>query len=264
LLKPAIDALKEWRNDFRLVVNLVRHTPEIRESSQDYDAYWKEKRANGTMGRPGIFQVHRAGWILPMVEDGDTVAEYGCGDAAILAWIASRRSIQPIGIDISEYALSFAREMGIETRRLNPDSPDYGVLPEADVYLLLEVLEHMADPEAMLRRILPKARKKVIVSIPNTGFFPYRFRLLLGSFPVQWRIHPGEHLRYWTLGDFRWWLGQLGLEGCSRVEAYKGVPVLNKILPGLFGMGLICEIRCNGSAADKSPDGTRPEIAERE
>jgi methionine biosynthesis protein MetW len=234
---------REWRNDLRLFGNLFLDTPEIKEAGQDYDAYWKKKRASGTLGNPGIFQLHRIRWIMPRISEGDTVAEFGCGDAATLLWLRDRKKIHPIGLDVSEHALSHATGKGIETHKLEYGTTDYSSLPEADVYLLLEVLEHLPDPESVLKQILKKTRRKVIISVPNTGYFPYRLRLLSGRFPVQWRVHPGEHLRFWTLRDFHWWLGQLGLVEMSETFGYKGVPFLNRMLPNLFAMGILCEIK---------------------
>jgi methionine biosynthesis protein MetW len=238
-----LKAIREVRNDFRLLGSLVAHTPDIKESSPDYDAYWRDKRGHGTMGEPGIFQFHRARWILPRIDEGDSVAEFGCGDAATLLWLKQRKKIEAIGIDVSDYALDFAKSRGIRTHRVDAKSADWDSLPEADTYLLLEVLEHMPDPEVVLAKVLSKARKKVIISIPNTGYFPYRIRLLFGRFPVQWKLHPAEHLRFWTIRDFRWWLAQLRLSGKSEVHGYKGIPVLNRLLPNAFAMGIICEVR---------------------
>jgi SAM-dependent methyltransferase len=234
--------LSEIRNDLRLVGNLVLHQPDLGSENPDYDAYWRSKRREGSFGKPGLFQMQRAKRILPRIRPGDTVAEFGCGDAATLLWLKERLPIRAVGLDVSEYALGQAAAMGVETHRLHPGAAEEADLPEADVYLLLEVLEHLPNPEALLRKVLARSRHKVFVSVPNTGYFPYRLRMMMGRFPVQWRVFPGEHLRFWTKADFQWLLGQMGLAGCSRLEAYKGIPGLNRLMPGLFGMGLFCEI----------------------
>lgn len=235
--------LREVINDFKLIWKQLFETPVIGTEKTDYNAYWKNKRKDGTLGIPGVFQMHRAIWILPRLQNGDKVAEFGCGDAATLIWLKEKIPIQGIGIDVSEYALTHAAGRGLATFRLEPQSKDLSALPESDVYLLLEVLEHLPDPEATLRQILEKTRKKVILSIPNTGYFSYRLRFLFGRFPVQWKIHPGEHVRFWTLDDFLWWLKQLGYYDKCSVSTYKGIPILKSILPNSFSMGILCEIR---------------------
>ena len=84
---------------------------------------------------------------------------------------------------------------------------------------------------------------KLIFSVPNTGYVAHRKRLLFGSFPLQWRNNPGEHLRFWTLGDMKWWLKQLNLYEKSIIKTYEGFPLLNKLWPGMFAMGIIVIIK---------------------
>jgi hypothetical protein len=101
----------------------------------------------------------------------------------------------------------------------------------------------MQNPEQFLKIIERKTKKSIFFSIPNTGFIAYRLRLLLGSFPVQWRIHPGEHIRFWTYRDLKWWLKELGYLQRAEIVVYEGIPGFNKIWPSLFGMGLLVKIK---------------------
>ena len=102
---------------------------------------------------------------------------------------------------------------------------------------LFEVLEHMKNPEDFLLKLLNHKNIKVFISLPNTGFFTHRIRLLFGRFPLQWIAHPSEHLRFWTITDLKWWLGFLNIYNQSKIIPYKGVPFLNKIWPNLFAEG---------------------------
>lgn len=65
----------------------------------------------------------------------------------------------------------------------------------------------------------------------------------MGKFVIQWRMHPGEHLRFWTYKDIKWWLKELGYDDKSEVMIYEGIPGLNKLWGGLFGMAIIGEIK---------------------
>jgi len=109
--------------------------------------------------------------------------------------------------------------------------------------MILEVLEHMPNPEKFLKLIIKKAKRGVFFSFPNTGYISYRLRLLFGAFPMQWRIHPGEHLRFWTYRDLKWWLKELELYDKSEIYVYEGIPVLNRLWKGLFGAGFVVEIK---------------------
>ena len=60
---------------------------------------------------------------------------------------------------------------------------------------------------------------------------------------MQWALHPGEHLRFWTYRDLKWWLKELGFDKQSEVYVYEGIPVLNKLWKGLFGAGFMIKIK---------------------
>jgi methionine biosynthesis protein MetW len=230
--------IDEWGTIRRLLF----HTPAMGTPSTDYEAYWRERLAKGP-GRLNAFQLDRAQWIAVRVLPGSRVLDVGCGDGGILAHLRDRKGIVPMGADLSPYVLEFLKARGMEPVRVDLSETGLASLPGADHVLFLEVLEHMQNPEEILKQALSKASVSVFFSVPNTGYFPYRLRLLGGRVPMQWRVHPGEHVRFWTLADMRWWLDQLGLGGRYELKAYRGIPVLNRIWPAMFGMGLICEVK---------------------
>ncbi len=71
--------------------------------------------------------------------------------------------------------------------------------------------------------------------------------MLMDSFVMQWCLHPGEHLRFWTYKDLQWWLVQLGYAERSEIHIYEGMPFLNKIWGSLFGMAFVCQIKVESS-----------------
>lgn len=237
-------AFLRFKHGVRETLRLVLDTPRLSLASTDYDEYWQAKRKGDAMGSISEFQRARARWILPRISEGARVLDCGCGDGAVLFWLAAHKTMVPMGADISAYSVDFLRSRGVEASKVDMGDPDcLEALPEADHIILFEVLEHMQNPELFLRAAVAKARRSVFFSVPNTGYFPYRLRLLMGRFPVQWRLHPGEHLRFWTFRDLRWWLGQLGFAERAEADVYKGVPLLNRAFKNLFGMGIVGEIR---------------------
>lgn len=211
--------------------------------SQDYDSYFEAKDAGTGHGAINSFQRFRAEWVLQVLKPGDSLLDVSCGNGTTLRYIKDRCEVDAKGTEFSRAAIEHLRASGLDVlfHDVN-DSASIDSLPEADYVTLFEILEHMPDPEAYLTRILGKARKGVFFSFPNTGYLPYRIRLLFGSFPQQWILHPGEHLRFWTLRDLRWWLRCLGLDKGARIRAYEGYPLLNRICPSLGAMALIAFI----------------------
>jgi len=82
----------------------------------------------------------------------------------------------------------------------------------------------------------------LIFSVPNTGHYSHRIRLLLGKFPMQWRHHPGEHLRFWCFSDMRWWLMsclKFKEEKFNIIPYNAPISLLNKIFPSIFSRGIL-------------------------
>jgi methionine biosynthesis protein MetW len=191
--------------------------------------------------------------VLADLSEGASVLDIGCGDGAVLLYLKRNKNLHAFAADISEKALGYLETQGVKTIRFDLNRPEeIPSLPEVDHILLLEVLEHMQNPEAFLKRIEAKARRSVIFSFPNTGYFAYRIRLLLGRTPMQWRSHPGEHLRFWTHQDLVWWLTALGYAGRATIRVYEGLPILNRLWGGLFAMGFVVRINSSGSNPSNS------------
>lgn len=211
----------------------------------DYDEYWKSKKGQ-QMGVANTFQEARAHWIASRMQEGSSVIDIGCGDGSVLLAIQRQKRVLATGADTSQFALDFLKTKSIDVFPVNLESPGaIGQIPIKDHALLLETLEHMPRPEEFLLQVLSRTHRSVFVSVPNTGYIHHRLRLLFGRFPLQWRVHPSEHLRFWTLTDFYWWLGQLGLGNRVSVHCYAGVPLLNHLWPSLFAQGIIAEIKAN-------------------
>ena len=235
--------IREIYSKIEEIYRLIFYTPKHILLDEDYDAYWRARRAQN-MGTINSFQRNRTDWILPKIKDGCSVLDIGCGDGGVLLYLLQNKSITPIAADISDYALEFLQSKGITTIKLDiNDFDQVNSLPLVDYIILFEVLEHLSRPERFLQILEKKAKKAIFFSIPNSGYFPYRLRMLSGRFVMQWRLFPGEHLRFWTYRDLKWWLKELGYESRSDIQIYEGIPLLNKIWGSLFGMAFVGEIR---------------------
>ncbi len=209
-----------------------------------YDSYWEARNSNNF--NLNDYQFYRYNWFLRRVKRSFSLTDIGCGNGAIVKEILKNNSESIIhihAVDSSKKALSKINDKRIKKYSLNFTSPNKILkLPKSDYILLFEVIEHVAESELLLLNSLNIANNAVFFSIPNTGYFSYRVRLLFGKFPCQWKIKPNEHLRFWTLKDLRWWLSELELIEKSEICTYKGVPLLNILLPNLFAAGIIVKI----------------------
>lgn len=212
--------------------------------NSNYDKYWQMKRFED-LGKLNLMQKKRADYIISRIAEykdvKPTIVDVGCGDGAILNYLSKKITFgKKIGIDVSSFALNTASGFGIFVLKQNLNEE----IPSADYILLLEVLEHVPDSESLLKRAMLSSGRGVFFSVPNTGFIKHRLRMLLGRFPLQWKINPNEHLRFWTLSDLDWWLKAMNINK-KQINPYHGIPFLNKIWPSLFAEGVIVFIPKN-------------------
>ena len=120
---------------------------------------------------PQVMHAHiiRYAWATRLVA-GYLVCDLGCGagyGAFLLSWIAR----EVLAVDVSEEAIAFAKQRFISANlTFGVMDIQYDALPDADVYVAFEVLEHLDDPQAVLERI---GAKPIVWSIPVQNRNPW-------------------------------------------------------------------------------------------
>ncbi len=217
--------------------------PDFPQTPLSYDEYWK-KVIGTEFDKINSFQRQRAHFVLKNIKKGESLCDLGCGNGAVIKEIRKFSHHETFAVDYSSYVLNKLETLDFKTLFLDLNDQDlFQKLPKVDHYLMLEVLEHLPHSENFLKEALLNSQKSVFFSFPNTGYIVFRSRLIMGKFPMQWVTHPGEHLRFWTYVDLKWWLNQIGLKDKATIHVYGGWPILNKILPNLFGRGMIVQIK---------------------
>lgn len=205
------------------------------------EKYW-ESRGRGSASSLSAWQKERADWALKKIERKPTITilDIGSGDGGVLKYLSSHiPSLTGIGIDRDEGARTTLSSLGFEARNVDLTDPkSLATLPLCDYALLFEIIEHVSQAEELVAAARNIAARGVFFSVPNTGFFTHRFRLLFGKFPAQWTERPNEHVRFWTLRDMRWWLRAQGIQQ-AEIHTYEGVPLLRHVFPSLFAAGMI-------------------------
>lgn len=202
--------------------------------SMNYDAYWRAKGEMLFTGRCPVL----AGLVAP----GSTVLDIGCGEGVTLKYLRDKRGVRGRGLDISSEAVDRTRSKGIDAAQADVSAEGFSVDGVYDHIIISEVLEHIPNPECLLQKVKGKFNTSLLLSIPNSAYYVHRLRLLFGRFPVQWAWHPGEHLRFWSLVDFRELLQDNGYEVVS-VKTHSGFLFLHGLWPNLFADSAIFEVR---------------------
>lgn len=227
-------------------LKLLNHYPSFQRQgdfSIDYDKYWRVRRGDNYRAKLSSWQKQRADYVGKFFKAGDVVVDVGGGDGEILSYLKSLVNIRGICVDFNDLVLNEARQKNLETIKLDLSKlEELDNIPDCDYLIGFEILEHMPNPEEFIFKVKNKVRKSMIFSFPNSGYYLHRLRLLFGKFPLQWVSHPGEHLRFWTAGDAKWWVKSLGFH-LEEIKLYQGLPGLNKIFPKFFGQGIIICIK---------------------
>jgi len=180
----------------------------------DYDEYWDRR---GPAGSHVYYRWIAAADLLP---DEGTLLDVGCGDGGFLSYLRTRRpNLGCKGVDISERSVELTRRAGFEAEVVDPLREDLG--GPFDCITCFEVLEHVPDAEVLLRKMRDACRGQLLATVPNVGYIGCRLRLgLFGRFPLTCCVcHVKEHVRFWTVRDFRQWAEHEGW----RVERVLGV-----------------------------------------
>jgi 2-polyprenyl-3-methyl-5-hydroxy-6-metoxy-1,4-benzoquinol methylase len=212
----------------------------------DYDGYWTQR------GRETNEALRR--WVLAAawLPQTGTLLDVGCGGGDFLKYLRTvRPGIRARGADVSAEAVSRTREAGFDADVLDPAQQDLPGGPY-DFITCFEVIEHIAEAEAVLRRMKAAFTKQLIISVPNIGHFSCRLRLaVFGRFPLtRVMLHVKEHVRHWTPKDFREWSEHEGLQLVKAVGDW-GTPLTPwRLMPSLFCAGMIYVLEHPRARAD--------------
>lgn len=107
--------------------------------------------------------------------------------------------------------------------------------PEFDYIVFADVLEHLRDPAAVLRRCIPALKEsgKIIISVPNIANWIIRLSLLAGKFDYMDRgILDRTHLRFFTLRSLKGLMSEIS---CDVVDAIPTPLPVQLVLPFTAG-----------------------------
>ncbi|MBI5201739.1 MAG: class I SAM-dependent methyltransferase, partial [Elusimicrobia bacterium] len=151
-------------------------------------------------------------WVLGLSAPGRAL-EVGCGPGIMLNALRSR------GWKVKGLERSAAAGYARETLGLDVSADDVSALPPEPAYdliLLFQVLEHLADPAAVLKECASrlKAGGRLIVSVPDWGGWQAAYG---GSLWVH--LDPPRHLVHFTRRALRMVLEGAGLRVVSESGA---------------------------------------------
>ena len=139
--------------------------------------------------------------IINLLPVQSRVLDVGCGDGTLIEALIKQKNIDVRGIELEESKVKQCISKGLSVIQGNAET-ELGQFPDKafDFVVLSQTLQAFYQPENVLNELL-RIGKKVIISIPNFGYWRVRTNLLLfGKMPVtkslpdSWYNTPNLHM----------------------------------------------------------------------
>ena len=155
--------------------------------------------------------------IANLVEDNSKVIDIGCGNGELLNYLSKNKNSKIQGLEINQKKVNKCVSKGLSVIQGDADK-DLGLYPEKsfDYVILSQTIQATLEPKKILTE-LTRIGKRVIVSIPNFGFWKVRLDLLVkGKMPITSKLNSTwfetENIHLCTISDFTDLCDQLNLK----------------------------------------------------
>lgn len=191
---------------------------------------------------------HARAEMLPFVPpDRHRILDIGCAQGNFGALLKQRSDVEVTGIEFLPQIAAMAAQK-LDRVETGPVESILPTLPDAyfDCVICNDVLEHLSDPDAVLRairRVLTPGGV-LIGSIPNVRYFPVLFDLVWNA---DWRyaeygVLDRTHQRFYTRKSFARTLAECGYRP-TRIVGINATPSIKARLATLLSLGKLRDCR---------------------
>ena len=168
--------------------------------------------------------------VAGLIPNGSRVLDLGCGSGSLLAHLMAEANCRGTGVEIDPESVLAAIRLGVPVIELDIDSElDDFADRSYDVVVLSRTIQTIHRPLEVLQH-MGRIADRLIVSVPNFGWWRHRLRLLRGrmpksgDLPFEWFDTP--NLRFTTLTELEELFDRLGLTIEERITLNSaGVPL---------------------------------------
>jgi 2-polyprenyl-3-methyl-5-hydroxy-6-metoxy-1,4-benzoquinol methylase len=157
--------------------------------------------------------------VIRMVGENKHALEIGCGPGSITRVLSQQRHCRMTAIELDPDAIEKVRPYCINIMRADLNDAHWPSLLDGmekfDVVIAADVLEHLYDPWAALKRMRPLIKRDgyIVISLPHVGHAAVMACLLNGDFDYRdWGLLDRTHIRFFGLKNMEHLFAQAGLK----------------------------------------------------
>lgn len=168
--------------------------------------------------------------LIHWIGQDKTVLETGCHSGHLASWL-KKNGCQVTGIEINKVALNKAKNFLEQSIHGDLDSPEVWANikePAFDVVTFIHVLEHLREPEMVLKKGIEKLKENgiIIIGLPNISNAKDRFEMFKGKFKyTDIGVMDRTHLHFYNQKTAKELIENAGLEILDYYSSWQVNPI---------------------------------------
>jgi methionine biosynthesis protein MetW len=186
-----------------------------------------------------------ADWVTP----GSSVLDLGCGEGELLALLAERKQIRGVGMELEREAVAGCISRGVSAYQGDLEQGLADLRGKSYDYVILNQSLQMVRNIRFVMEEAIRVGKRVIVGIPNFGYWAVRVDVLSGrtprtrNLPFEWYNSPNYH--FMSVVDFRDFAAESAMRICRQAHFVDDRRI--RLLPNLRATNSLFELKPNGN-----------------